>query len=61
MYRAGLPTLANSGLDEKSPPLLIGGTFWHPAATGGPDKPMTAAAPDDDNAPKKKPAGKKGK
>ncbi len=57
----GAPTLANSGLDEKSPPLLIGGTFWHPAATGGPDKPMTAAAPDDDNAPKKKPAGKKGK
>ncbi|MFO0667863.1 MAG: hypothetical protein U0174_28175, partial [Polyangiaceae bacterium] len=34
----GAPTLANSGLDEKSPPLLIGGTFWRPANTGGPDK-----------------------
>jgi tetratricopeptide (TPR) repeat protein len=58
----GAPTLANSGLDEKSPPLLIGGTFWHPVQAGGPDKPMTAAAEDGNKPPAKKPAGgKKGK
>jgi tetratricopeptide (TPR) repeat protein len=62
----GAPTLANSGLDEKSPPLMIGGTFWHPVATGGPDKPMTAAAEDGEKKPSKEPAkkpaaGKKGK
>jgi TolA-binding protein len=56
----GAPTLANSGLDEKSPPLLIGGTFWHPVAPGGPDKPLTAAATDDDAGKKKPAAGKKG-
>ena len=33
----GAPTLPNSGLDEKAPPVLVGGGFWHPVATG-PDK-----------------------
>ena len=28
----GAPTLANSGLDEKAPPVLVGGAFWHPPA-----------------------------
>jgi len=28
----GAPTLSNSGLDEKSPPVLVGGSFWHPPA-----------------------------
>ena len=26
----GAPTNANSGLDEKAPPVLVGGAFWHP-------------------------------
>jgi hypothetical protein len=26
----GAPTMANSGLDEKAPPVLMAGTFWHP-------------------------------
>lgn len=28
----GAPTLSNSGLDEKAPPVLPDGTFWHPPA-----------------------------
>ena len=28
----GAPTMANSGLDEKAPPVLVGGAFWHPPA-----------------------------
>jgi tetratricopeptide (TPR) repeat protein len=28
----GAPTLSNSGLDEKAPPVLPDGTFWHPVA-----------------------------
>ncbi len=34
----GAPTLANSGLDEKLPPVLPDGTFWHPPAAA-PDRP----------------------
>ncbi len=33
----GAPTNANSGLDEKAPPVLVGGAFWHPTAPS-PDK-----------------------
>ncbi len=28
----GAPSLSNSGLDEKAPPVLTDGTFWHPPA-----------------------------
>ena len=28
----GAPTLSNSGLDEKGPPMNTDGTFWHPQA-----------------------------
>ena len=49
----GAPTLANSGLDEKSPPVLTDGTFWRPAAAT-PDK---SATDDTDTA---KPATKGG-
>lgn len=28
----GAPTLSNSGLDEKAPPVLPDGSFWHPPA-----------------------------
>ncbi len=34
----GAPTLANSGLDDKQPPLALGGQIWHPAQTGPADK-----------------------
>ncbi|MDB4933241.1 MAG: hypothetical protein JWP87_213 [Labilithrix sp.] len=30
----GAPTMANSGLEEKAPPVLMGGAFWHPVAAG---------------------------
>ena len=30
----GTPTLANSGLDDKPPPLLVGGAAWHPTVAG---------------------------
>ena len=33
----GAPTMPNSGLDEKAPPVLVGGGFYHPAAAT-PDK-----------------------
>jgi len=33
----GAPTLSNSGLDEKLPPVLVGGQFWRPPAAN-PDK-----------------------
>ena len=59
----GAPTLSNSGLDDKPPPLVVGGTSWHPPIVGGPDKPSTPAAGTPDEAsgkPEKpgKPAGK---
>jgi tetratricopeptide (TPR) repeat protein len=39
----GAPTLANSALDEKAPPVLPDGTFWHPA---GPAPEKNAAGTD---------------
>ncbi len=30
----GAPTLSNSGLDDRPPPLTIGGQLWHPLETG---------------------------
>lgn len=30
----GAPTMPNSGLDEKAPPVLVGGGFWHPVPAG---------------------------
>jgi hypothetical protein len=64
----GAPTLSNSGLDDKPPPLVVGGQLWHPAGTGPADKPSSPAAgskDDDDDKPKKptprataKPTGK---
>jgi TolA-binding protein len=40
----GAPTMPNSGLDEKAPPVMVGGGFWHPVAAG-PDKSNTSAPP----------------
>ena len=33
----GAPTMRNSGLGEKAPPVLVGGGFYHPVAAT-PDK-----------------------
>ena len=54
----GAPTLSNSGLDDKSPPLTVGGQAFHAAPSGGP--PTEKAS--EDSAPaatEPKPAGKK--
>jgi TolA-binding protein len=52
------PTLSNSGLDDKPPPLVVGGALYHAASTGPADKPSTPAAgskSDDDDAKKPTP------
>jgi tetratricopeptide (TPR) repeat protein len=38
----GAPTLSNSGLDEKAPPVLPDGSFWHPPVAA-PEKKTTVA------------------
>ena len=51
----GAPTLANSGLDERSPPVLVGGSFWHPTVAA-PEKNAGGTADDkggDDDKPAK--------
>ncbi len=30
----GAPTLSNGGLEDRPPPLVVGGTLWHPVETG---------------------------
>lgn len=71
----GAPTLSNSGLDEKAPPVLNDGTFWHPPAaapekvanaaegesakSGGNDKPAAAAPAAKKGPVKPLPGGKK--
>jgi hypothetical protein len=30
----GAPTLSNGGLDDKPPPVIMGGQLWHPLETG---------------------------
>ncbi len=55
----GAPTLANSGLDEKAPPVLTDGTFWHPTAAA-PEKTTVAtteSSADEDKVAKKPAAG----
>jgi hypothetical protein len=60
----GAPTLSNSGLDDKPPPLILGGLAWHAAPAGGPptekasDQGNAAATPDK---PAAKPKRKKGR
>ena len=34
----GTPTLSNSGLEDKAPPLTLGGLIWHPQNTGPAEK-----------------------
>ncbi len=51
------PTLSNSGLDDKPPPLLVSGQAWHPAqvvvAGEKQEKAGDSTSSDDDAAPKK--------
>ena len=54
----GAPTLSNSGLDDKSPPLVVGGQLWHPANTGPADKAIGTATSGDSDKPADKPAAK---
>jgi len=50
----GAPTLSNSGLDEKAPPVLTDGTFWHPPAAA-PEK--TTVSSEDTSKDTAKPTG----
>jgi tetratricopeptide (TPR) repeat protein len=57
----GAPTLSNGGLDDKPPPLIVGGQLWHPAATGPATEKVEIAGEATAEDAKKKPAGKKKK
>lgn len=52
----GAPTLSNSGLDEKAPPVLTDGTFWHPQAAA-PEKTTVSSEESGDKKPEPKAAG----
>ncbi len=53
----GAPTLSNSGLDEKSPPVLTDGTFWHPPAAA-PEKTTVSTTEEGGGAAEPKGGGK---
>jgi hypothetical protein len=59
------PTLSNSGLDDKPPPLLVGGQAWHPAqvvaAGEKAEKADSASDSSTDDDSSKKPAAAKPK
>jgi TolA-binding protein len=50
----GAPTLSNSGLEDRPPPLLIGGTVWHPPPSALPAEKVAKADDDDKKHGKKK-------
>jgi TolA-binding protein len=58
----GAPTLSNSGLEDRPPPLIVGGLLWHPPATGPADEKAGTAgavkAPDQQDDSSTKPAAK---
>lgn len=56
----GAPTLSNSGLDDRPPPLIIGGKLWHAVQTG-PATEKVDVVSSDNPTDTKKPAGKGGK
>ncbi|HZU85375.1 MAG TPA: hypothetical protein VE987_20730, partial [Polyangiaceae bacterium] len=58
----GAPTLSNGGLDDKPPPLMVGGQLWHPAASGpATEKVEIAGENTGDEGKKKQPQGGKKK
>lgn len=59
----GAPTLSNGGLEDRPPPLIIGGKLWHPVESGPADTKVDIVSSDNtstDNT-KKPAAGKGGK
>ncbi|MFO0675670.1 MAG: hypothetical protein U0169_03995 [Polyangiaceae bacterium] len=48
----GAPTLANSGLDDKPPPLMVGGQPFHQQSEAPPEKPAASESSEDSNGPK---------
>ncbi len=59
----GAPTLSNGGLDDRPPPLIIGGQLWHPVERGPATEKadVVGESPSNEPEPKKKPAGKRRK
>lgn len=56
----GAPTLSNSGLDEKNPPILVGGQAWRPPSAAPTEKAGAEPTQDTKKPDAKKPAaGKK--
>jgi tetratricopeptide (TPR) repeat protein len=56
----GAPTLSNGGLDDRPPPLIIGGQLWHPIETGPSTEKMEVLQDNStDEGKKKAPKGKK--
>ena len=55
----GAPTLSNGGLEDRPPPLIIGGQLWHPVETGpATEKVEVVDSSGDSNADTKKKPGK---
>ncbi len=55
----GAPTLSNSGLDEKNPPILVGGQAWRPPSAAPTEKAGAETPAAKDQPKKPAPAGKK--
>lgn len=52
----GAPTLSNSGLDEKQPPLAVGGQIWHAQNTAPPEKVASSSVSSSSSDEEAKPA-----
>jgi hypothetical protein len=59
----GAPTLSNGGLDDRPPPLILGGQLWHPIESGPATEKVEVVGESSsgDDSDKKKPAGGKKK
>jgi tetratricopeptide (TPR) repeat protein len=55
----GAPTLSNGGLDDRPPPLIIGGQLWHPVESGPSTEKMEVLQDTNNDEKKKAPKGKK--
>jgi hypothetical protein len=57
----GAPTLSNGGLDDRPPPLIVGGQLWHPVEHGPATEKAEVAGEtaSSDEGDKKKPKKKK--
>ncbi|HEY1693040.1 MAG TPA: tetratricopeptide repeat protein [Polyangiaceae bacterium] len=57
----GAPTLSNSGLDDRPPPLIVGGQLWHPVETGPATEKVTVVESDNNTKEEHKAAPKGGR